>query len=223
MALASSHSFFIRKDTRRDNIRADQTFTLPITGGPTLPPNTQEAIGGGLLYNNITQLPYYNDGTQWLPLTGGTPGSIVKTYCLVKDGDLSIPTATDIILTTWDTTPIPYHDQTLSWDLSTGVFTAASSTSLMIAANITWNPDVSTVGRRFLQIIYKPSAGAPVVAKEAVTQPDPDVSIKTTQEATIVLKLAAGDQAWVVVRQTSGFTIAVTGDNETSLSGFSTL
>lgn len=212
-------SFRIRKDTRREDLRADQAFTLPITGTASLPSfNIQETIGGGLLYNNITKLVYYNDGTQWLPLTGGT-GSNIKTYCLIKDLDLNVLTDTDTILTSWDASPLPYHDQTGTWNLSTGVYTAGMAQSLMVAANITWAADASTIGRRYLQIIYKPSAGSPTVAKEAVTQPDPDVEIKSTQEATITLRLATGDQVWVQVRQTSGMTIPISGGNETSLSG----
>ena len=123
-------------------------------------------------------------------------------------------------MTLWDSSPLPYHDQTLSWNLSSGVYTAGLPQSLTVGANITWEPNASTVGRRFLQIIYKPSAGSPVIAKEAVTQPDPDVAIKTTQEATITLRLATNDQVWVQVSQTSGITVPITGGNETSLSGF---
>ncbi len=215
----ASPSFRIRKDTRRDDIRADQSFTLPITGGPNFPLNVQEGIGGGLLYNNVTQLPYYNDGTQWLPLGGGG-GSSVSPYALIKDGDMNVPTSTDTIITTWDSTPLPYNDDTGLWNLATGVYTADDDQSLMVAANITWAENYSTIGRRFLQIIYKPSAGAPVIVKEAVTQPDPNVAIKTTQEATLVMKLTTGDQVWVQVSQTSGVTIPITGGNETSLSGF---
>lgn len=215
-------SFFLRKDTRRDTVRADQSFVLPITGGPNFPPNIEEAVGGGLLYNNITQIPYYNDGTQWLPLIGGGGGSTVNSYALIKSGSLAVPNATDTIIVFLDNTPLPYHDETGSWNIATGKYTAGLSQSLMVSANITWTENISTVGRRFLQIIYKPFAGLAVVAKEAVTQPDPDVSIKTTQEATMIMKLAVGDQVWVQVSQTSGIGVAITGGNETSLSGFET-
>jgi len=214
-------SFYIRKDTRRDNIKADQSFVLPITGGPNFPLNIEEAIGGGLLYNNVTKLPYYNDGTQWLPLLGGS-GSTVNSYALIKDTDQNVQTSTPTILTSWDSTPLPYHDETGSWNLATGVYTAAIAQSLMVSANITWAENISTIGRRFVQIIYKPSAGLPVVAKEAVTQPDPDVSIKTTQEATMIMKLSVGDKVWVQVIQTSGIQVSISGGNETSLSGFET-
>lgn len=213
-------SFFIRKDTRRDNIRADQTLVLPITGGPNFPPNIEEAIGGGLLYNNVTQLVYYNDGTQWLPLTGGGGGSTIRSYALIKDGTQNVPNDTDTIMTFFDASPLPYHDGTGSWNLATGVYTAGLAQSLMVAVNISWVESISTVGRRYVQIIYKPSAGAPVVVKEAVTQTDPDIAIKTTQEATMILKLAQGDQVWVQVKQTSGTTVSISGGNETSLSGF---
>jgi hypothetical protein len=217
-------SFFIRKDTRRDNIRADQSFTLPITGGPLFPPNVQEVIGGGLLYNNVTKLPYYNDGTEWLPLGGGGGGSTVNSYALIKDGDLAVPDgATDTILNILDSTPVPYHDDTGSWNLISGVYTATVAQSLMVAANITWVEGISTVGRRFIQIMYKPSAGIASVAKEAVTQPDPDISIKTTQEATMIMKLEIGDQVWVQVTQTSGIQVSIAGGRETSLSGFETV
>jgi len=214
-------SFYIRKDTRRDTVKADQSFVLPITGGPNFPPNIEQTIGGGLLYNNITKLPYYNDGTQWIPLTGGT-GSTVNSYALIKNGDQNITSASTTILTAWNSTPSPYHDETNSWNLGTGIYTAGVPQSLMVSANITWAGNFSTIGRRFVQIIYKPFAGAPIIAKEAVTQPDPDISIKSTQEATMVMKLSIGDQVWVQVVQTSGITIPISGGNETSISGFET-
>lgn len=214
-------SFYIIKDTKRDNIRATRSFVLPMTGGPSFPPNSEEAIGGGLLYDNITKLPFYNNGQQWLPLTGGS-GSTVNAYALVKNGDQIIAPSVDTIISSWNSSPSPYHDQTSSWNLSTGVYTANIPQSLMVSANITWGQNFTTIGRRFLQIIYKPAAGSPVIAKEAVTQPDPNVDIKTTQEATMVMKLSAGDQVWVQVIQTSNTSISIAGGNETSLSGFQT-
>ena len=175
------------------------------------------------MYNNVTQLPYYNDGTQWLPFGGGGGGSTVLTYSLIKDDDTDIPTDTDTILPAWDSTPTPYHDDTGSWDLTTGVYTATQAQSVMVTANISWAPNVSTIGQRFLQIIYKPAAGIAMVAKEASTQPDPNVAHTTTQEATIVMHLAVGDQTWVVVSQSSGVTIPISGGNETTLAGLQVL
>jgi hypothetical protein len=223
VAATINMSFYVHKDIRRDNIRADQTFTLPIMVGSAFPPNIQESIGGGLLYNNNTKTPYYNDGTQWLPLGGGGPGGNVDTYCLLKDGDISIPDGVVTILTLWDSTTVPYHDQTSQWDISTGVYTAIQAQFLMITANISWSPNESTIGTRTLQIIYKPAAGVPMVAKSSITQPNPDIAIQTPQDATATLRLAPGDQAWLRVSQNSGALLSIMGGAETVITGFESL
>ncbi len=93
----------------------------------------------------------------------------------------------------------------------------------MITADISWDPNYSNVGSRVVRIVYKPLVGAPVVAKETITQCDPDVSIATTQEASIVLGMSIGDQAWVVVRQDSPVTIRISMGNNTSLSGLQSI
>jgi hypothetical protein len=212
-------SFRVIKDVRVDTIRADQSTILPIIEGPTLPFNLINGTGGGLLYNKSTRFVYYNNGSQWLPLSGGGGGGNSQTYSMIKNGALNIPTSTPTILTNWSLAPIPYHDDTGSWNPGTGVFNAAIPETLGIDACITWAANFSTYGKRTLEIIYKPSAGVPVVAKSAITQPDPNVAIETTQEACIVLKLNAGDQAWVQVTQDSGVTIPVVAGTGTSLCG----
>lgn len=219
-------SFFIRKDTKRDYVKADKVFILPVIPGPDLPKNEISGVGGGLLYNNQNKLPYYNDGTQWLPFgSGGGGSSTIKTYSIKvsNSGDpVPIPDSAYTIIEPWTSTPSPpWHDDTSSWNLLTGIYTAGSSQSLMIAANITWTPGPSsTIGIRRLQIIYKPLVGIPDVAKEAVTQPDPDQNIATTQEASIILKLTTGDQAWVQVFQDSGVGQSISEGTESTITGF---
>jgi hypothetical protein len=145
----------------------------------------------------------------------------VNSYGLVKNGAMAIPDSADTILTTFSSTPTPpYHDQTGSWNLATGVYTASRAQYLMVSADITWVEGISTVGVRVLQIIYKPAIGAPVVAKESITQPNPDRDIQTPQEATIILKLETGDEAWVQVNQTSGISASIYGGNQTCIAGF---
>lgn len=219
-------SFFIRKDTRRDTIKADKALVMPIVPGNVFPPNIEEAIGGGLIYNSTTKLPYYNDGTQWLPFGSGGGGGNVQTYSLrlydpESENPIPIPDNTDTILAPWGSTPVPWHDNTSSWNTTTGIYTASTPSSLMIAANVTWQTSPSsTLGIRHLQIMYKTPSDPPVVIKEAVTQPDPDEDIATTQEATIVLKLNTGDQAWIQLRQDSGLEQYITQGIETTIAGF---
>jgi hypothetical protein len=102
-----------------------------------------------------------------------------------------------------------------------GIYTATEAQTLSIDTDISWKGGVSNLGQRTLQIIYKPFAGLPLVAKEAITQAEPDTQSETCQAACIFLQLQVGDQAWVQVFHTAPMNLIISGGNHTSVCGLS--
>ena len=215
-------SFRIFKDVPDvDYLRALGQMVVPMIN-PLTAENVLSGVGGGIAYNAQSQQLLYNNGSSWIPLANAGTGSQSDSYALILSNSQNIlpfpnpPT----VLTGWTSTPSPpYHDNTTSWNLVTGVYTATVPQTFSVEAFIAWSANVSNIGKRTLQIIYKPFLGAPMIAKEVTTQAEPDTTSETPQSAAIFLSLNAGDQVWVEVTQTSAVTLTIAGGNHTSLSG----
>lgn len=216
-------SFRIYRDQKFDNISVTKYNVLPIISSVTPPPNMVSGTGGAIAYDYVTKRVYYNNGSMWLPLQPGgvLPPGGSASYSIIKIGDQVVTPLTDTIVAGWTIAPSPpYHDNTgPSWNLATGVFTAAGAQTLFIDVDLSWKANVSNLGSRRLQIIYKPFAGAAIVAKDVSTQADPNTAVETTQEASTVLVLLPGDQAWITVYHDAPVNLVVAGGNHTSLCG----
>jgi hypothetical protein len=207
------------KDIKTDSTTTKEKHLLPYMDSTDPPPNLVNGIGGGIAYDKVTKRIYYNNGTLWLPIASGLPGAAFS-YSFIKDGDQTIVSATPSIVTTWTASPSPpYHDDTTSWNLATGVYTATVPISLSLDVSVSWKEGVSNLGERTLRIVYKPAADVAMTAKEVNTQADPDVDIDTTQEASMTLKMETGDQAWIEVEHTAPINLVIKGGIYTSING----
>jgi hypothetical protein len=214
-------SIRVMRDIRPDTTQTLSQQTVPSIKSTSLPPNLIAQTGSGIAYDVITKRIYYNNGLTWLPLAvaGGGAGGVFS-YSFIKNLTQTIPSSTPTILTNWTFAPSPpNHDNTGDWNVLTGIFTADAMLTLLIDANITWSGGITNQGMRTIQIVYKPSAGIPIVAKTMNCQGEPDTAIDTAQEASIALEMSLGDQAWVQVIHTAGVSLTISGGNTTSLCG----
>lgn len=209
--------FRIYKDSKLDTLAVRTDEELPVIRSDSF----RTPIEGGILYEPTTQRIYYADGTQWIPITpgGGGPGN-ATSYSLIKNTEQIIPPLVTTILTNFLVTPDPpYHDLTGGWNIVSGVYTATVNEAVEFDVDLSWKAGISNIGNRTLRIIYKPFAGAPVIAKQAVTQADPNTNVETTQEAGTFLKMMPGDQAWIEVFHNSNVNLIVSSGSSTSVSG----
>lgn len=208
--------FKIYKDQKLDTLRARTDEEIPVIPIPAF----RTPLTGGILYEPTTQRIYYATGTQWIPINPGGGSGNAVSYSLIKLGEQVILPLTTTTITGWSIAPSPpYHDNTGEWNLVTGVYTAALPSSVSFDVDLSWKAGISNIGNRTLRIIYKPFAGLPLVAKEAITQADPNTNVETTQEAGTFLEMEAGDEAWVEVFHNSNVNLVVTTGNSTTVSG----
>lgn len=209
--------FRIYKDQKLDTLSVRTDEGLPVIRSDSF----RAPIQGGILYEPISKQIFYADGTQWIPLTpGGGGGGNSTSYSLIKSGEQTILPLTTSILTNFSITPNPpYHDLTGGWNIATGVYTATASETVFFDVDLSWKSGVSNLGNRTLRIIYKPVAAPAIIAKEDITQADPNTNVKTTQQACIFLKMEPGDKAWLEVFHTSNVNLIVATGNPTSVTG----
>jgi len=211
-----SQGFKIYKDQKLDTLRARTDEEIPVIPIPAF----RTPFAGGVLYEPTTQRIYYATGTQWIPINPGGGSGNAVSYSLIKTGEQIILPLTMTIITGWAIAPSPpYHDNTGEWNLVTGVYTAVVASTVSFDVDLSWKAGISNIGNRTLRIIYKPFAGLPLVAKEAITQADPNTNVETTQEAGTFLEMGAGDEAWVEVFHNSNVNLVVTTGNSTTVSG----
>ena len=78
------------------------------------------------------------------------------------------------------------------------------------------------MGDRTLRIRYFNSGTvATETVKESITQADPDISVETTQEANINLRINTGDMVFLEVEHNAPVPLTICTGNHTSVSGFS--
>lgn len=195
----------------------------PITTAGTINLADTTVIPG--TYGDATHIPQYTVDQQGrltfstnIPISSSTGTS--KTFSLIKSGNQIVLPNVFTILTGWSIAPNPpYHDNTTNWALVGGIFTATGNVALIINVDISWLGGVSNLGNRTLRVIYQPFLGVPFVAKEAITQADPNTAVDTTQEACTCLLMSAGDEAWIEVRHTAPVNLTVSAGNTTTISG----
>lgn len=216
--------FGLEKDVRAVDIQAISKQLLPYITSNNFPPPHLSGKGGGIAYDVTTDRPYYSDGFGWIPIGTGAPGT-VKSFSFVKNGDQNIPISINTVVTPWEiTSSDTYHDDTIGWDLTTGIYTASTDTILTVYANITWKSGISNLGNRILRVQHM-KLGIPIwnTVKEMSTQADPDVNINTTQECQIHLKISQGDGVRISVFHDSIVPLIISGGSETSVAGFSVI
>lgn len=147
------------------------------------------------------------------------PG-LSKTYSILKNGNQSIFPNVNTVLSGWSVAPSPpFSDNTGNWNLITGVYLASQPSTLNISVALSWAGGISNLGNRTVRIIYQPFAGLPFIAKESVTQADPNTNVATTQETAITLKMNIGDEAWIEVRHNAPINLDISGGNTTTCTG----
>jgi hypothetical protein len=110
-------SFRIYKDLDASSVRAIGQLIAPFIN-PLMAENILSGIGGGIAYDYTARKLLYNDGSAWIPLATGGPGSSSLSYSFVSTIDQTILPATPTILTGWTDLPSPpYHDNTANWNL----------------------------------------------------------------------------------------------------------
>lgn len=213
-------SFKIFRDEVKNNLRVVGGQILPMIN-PATAPNLISGVGGGLAYDSTAKKVVYNDGSNWIPLlSSGGGGSNVTSYSMFKNGDQTVTSLTTTIITGWSISPSPpYHDNTLGWDMLTGIYTASAPQTLSIDIDISWKGGISNLGRRTLQIVYQPSIGPSIVVTETVTQADPNTAVETSQIATTFIEMDDGDQAWVQVYHDAPINLILAGGNHTVMCG----
>ncbi|HMP28192.1 MAG TPA: hypothetical protein PKD85_01245 [Saprospiraceae bacterium] len=230
----------------KDIYYADGTQWLPLSGisgtvtsitsgvGLNSTPNPITTIGTIDLANTAVTPGVYGSGGNIPQITVDQQGRLTSainipiasspgastTFSLLKSGTQSIPPMVNTIINNWVISPNPpYHDNTGKWNLLTGVYTANMALTIYITISLSWLEGISNLGNRAVRIIYKPSVGAPLVAKESVTQADPNTDIATTQETGIALSMNTGDQTWVEVNHTAAVNLTLGAGNTTTISG----
>lgn len=207
-------------DSYPDTLVVKTNSVLPIIDSTHLPPNLINGLGGGIAYDKTSKSVYYNDGTIWKPIASSSPPSTVEDYSLIKSGNQTILPLTPTIINSFAITPNPpYFDNTGDWDITTGIFTASQPITLKIEAYIAWKAGVSNLGNRTLQIVFKPSAGLPIIAKESTTQADPNTNVETTQDAGIAFELNIGDECWVQVVHDAPVNLVIASGTHTTIYG----
>ena len=207
-------------DSYPDTLVVKTNNVLPIIDSTALPPNLINGLGGGIAYDKTTKRVYYNDGTIWKPIASSTPPVSIEDYSLIKSGDQTIVPLTPTILSSFSITPDPpYFDNTGDWNLVNGIFTATKPITLRIEAYIAWKAGVSNLGNRTLQLVYKPSAALPIIAKESTTQADANTNVETTQDAGIAFQLNVGDQCWIQVIHDAPLNLVIVSGTHTTVYG----
>lgn len=207
-------------DSYPDTLVVKTNNVLPIIDSNHLPPNLINGLGGGIAYDKTSKRVYYNDGTIWKPISSAAPVPTANDYSLIKNGDQTILPLTPTIINSFSITPDPpYFDTTGDWDTLTGIFTATQPITLRIEAYIAWKAGVSNLGNRTLQIVYKPSAALPIIAKEATTQADANTNVETTQDAGIAFQLNVGDQCWIQVLHDAPVNLVIASGTHTTIYG----
>lgn len=202
-------SFRLIKDSSPTFLNSKSQL-LPTFTSTNPPPNLIAGIGGGIGYDITTKRVYYNNGVMWVPLqaAGGGSGSVLS-YSLVLETDLNVLPATNPVLAGL-AMPTPFHDETGSWNLSTGVYTASAAQTFSMQVNLTWGPG-SNLGNRTTNIIYKPAVGLPQLVKNVTTQANPSSNVPTNQTVTTFIEMLPGDTAWVEVSHTASGVLQVAG------------
>lgn len=209
--------FKIYRDTYVDTIVSRTNQILPSINSNNLP---QQNYAGNIAYETTTQKVYYNNGSIWQPINNGIAPTSNYDYSIVKSIDQTITPATPTILSDFSITPNPpYFDNLGDWDLVTGIFTASVQITIKIEAYIAWKAGITNLGNRTLQIVYRPAAGIPYIAKEATTQADPNTNVETAQDAGISFQMNVGDQCWVQVVHTAPINLVIASGNHTTIYG----
>jgi hypothetical protein len=208
------------------NIVADTTMTtetqyLPIINSNSLPPNTLPGVGSAIAYDKTTKRVYYNNGIIWVPLAVSSSSTGASySYSFIKNGSKVIAPGVITIVADWTILPTPpYHDNTSDWNLISGIYTASVDQTVSFNLDIAWEGGISNLGFRTVQVIYKPSAGVPMIAKSSSTQADPATNVDTTQETSTILKMFAGDQAWIEVVHSAPVNLTLSSGITNSISG----
>lgn len=211
----------VARDMVADTSTTTETQYLPVINSNAFPPNTLPGVGSALAYDKITKRVYYNNGIIWVPLAVSSSSTGASySYSFIKDGSKVIVPNTTTIVDNWTIIPSPpYHDNTSDWNLISGIYTASVDQTLSLNLDIAWEGGISNLGVRTVQIIYKPSAGAPMIAKSSSTQADAATNVDTTQETSTILKMFAGDQAWIEVLHTAPVSLTLSTGITNSISG----
>jgi hypothetical protein len=196
----------VKKDYTLNTLKVNQATVIPPISSNDLPPPINVGSGGGIAYDIITKRVYYSDGSTWLPLAvaGGGGGSNVSSYSLSLSANQTIPSLTSTVITGMNNPGFPFHTLP-EWNLATGTYTAALPVTFTISVDLSWTPG-SNLGTRYLRILHNG-----VSIKEAVTQPDAQANLPTTQTTTQNLFLAAGDTVQIQVYHTALTNLSVSG------------
>lgn len=212
----------IMKNVVADTTQSLSQNVLPFIKSTSLPPNLIAQAGAGLAYDSVTQRVYYNNGQMWIPLApaGSLPGSVFS-YAFIKDLAKTILPNTTTIVDGWTITPSPpNHDNTGGgWNLATGIYTATTTQTLSLNVDLSWAAGISNLGVRSLEIVYKPLAGIPIVARRADTQADPAIAVDTTQETSTFISMFPGDICWIQVSHTAPINLVLSAGNKNAISG----
>ena len=211
----------LSRDMVSDTAVATETQYLPVINSNSLPPNTLPGVGSAIAYDKITKRVYYNNGIVWVPLAVSSSSTGASySYSFIKNGSKTIAPNVVTIVDGWTILPSPpYHDNTSDWNLISGVYTASADQTLSLNLDIAWEGGVSNLGFRTVQIIYKPSAGVPMIAKSSSTQADAATNVDTTQETSTILKMFAGDQTWIEVVHSAPVSLTLSSGITNSISG----
>jgi len=209
----------IEKEQKLNDFQVQKRHQLPTILSTSLPPPHLPGIGGGIAYDLDTKRVYYSEGTTWLPISSGSGTGEVASYSFVKDGNLAVPTSTEVAVDNWETASDPSYSilDVPDWNLTTGIYTATEDINLTLSVSISWaSGSNSGVRTTRLQI----NRGGPwITVKEVETQADPNAAIETTQEFTFNLRLSLGDQVRIAVFQNSGINLSLMDGDRTSIAG----
>lgn len=214
--------FKIEKDSVHiEDFRVSNRHQLPAILSNEQPPGHLPGVGGGIAYDLVTKRPYYSDGYTWLPVGANVLTGTVGSYSFLKDGVQPVPINTEVTISPWEIISADVYHSLPGWNLTTGIYTASVEEVLTLEVNISWSAGVSNLGNRILKIQrMKSGSGIWDTIKESVTQADPDLSVKTTQECQIHAKIFTGDSIRIMVAHGAPVPIFIAKGLCTSVSGF---
>ena len=205
-----TENFRIAPLIRAADVKASDSLSIPKINSNMLP---IKGVAGQIAYDTVTRRTWEcvenpPGVTTWRPISIGGGSGSTTDFSLKKSGTQNIPSGVETIITSFSTTS-PYFDITFSWNIISGVFTALVAQSMILDVDMTWAAGISNQGERSIRVYYKPFAGAEQLVKDSSTQASPSNSSPTTQDASVGIFLAAGDQVYVKALHNAGVSLTI--------------
>lgn len=232
----SGSSVWQYRNSPYQNVAANQISGLGVTAYKRLHPpiitnaDTIDREEGLIAYDEDSERLCYTDSTlTWRCLAlideipGATTFDFMSAVLLTTNSVTSavpgygVPNTGYKIVTDWTTTA-PFVAST-NWNNATGVYTAVAAGKFKVSAQVSWKETFKNQGARVLRIMHETSLGAKTIMVETVTNPSPNKSVNTVQNASTGITMAVGDKIYLEVSQTSGVVKEVEGGATLGSSG----